>query len=414
MASLQLKGESWYCQFLYHGKRHTFTIGKVSKNEAEAKANQADYLLMRLKQNLLHLPPGMDIVTFVEFDGKPPHQTSEKDCLSLAGLRDRYLETHRNGSLEQSTLDGIELHFKHLIGTLGAGFPIADLSMADLQQHIDRRAKKKGQRGRLSPATMHKEIVTLRTAWNWGVNMGLVTGKFPNKGLRYPKVTEKPPFQSWEEIERRIQQGGLSDSEKRDLWDCLYLQSSEITELLTHVQAKALQPWVYPLFCFAAYTGARRAEILRVLVADVDFPGQTVLIREKKRAKGRTTSRRVPLSPFLLGVLKEWLSVHPGGQCLFCQSPTVARSKTKRTSSTPIMHDEAHDHFRRVVRKSKWEVVRGYHVFRHSFISACASKGIDQRLIDEWTGHATEEQRKRYRHLYPSTQQAAIVSVFGK
>ena len=27
---------------------------------------------MRLKQNLLHLPPGMDIVTFVEFDGKPP------------------------------------------------------------------------------------------------------------------------------------------------------------------------------------------------------------------------------------------------------------------------------------------------------------------------------------------------------
>jgi integrase len=92
----------------------------------------------------------------------------------------------------------------------------------------------------------------------------------------------------------------------------------------------------------------------------------------------------------------------------------VVRSKTKRMASTPITHDEAHDHFKRVVRGSKWEVLRGYHVLRHSFISACASKGIDQRLIDEWTGHATEEQRKRYRHLYPSTQQEAILSVFGQ
>ena len=92
----------------------------------------------------------------------------------------------------------------------------------------------------------------------------------------------------------------------------------------------------------------------------------------------------------------------------------VVRSKTKRIASTPITHDEAHDHFKRVVRDSKWNVLRGYHVLRHSFISACASKGIDQRLIDEWTGHATDEQRKRYRHLYPSTQQEAILSVFGQ
>jgi len=65
MASLQKKGESWYCQFLYHGKRHTFTIGKVEPDEAEAKANQADYLLMRIRQGLLTVPPGADIVLFL-------------------------------------------------------------------------------------------------------------------------------------------------------------------------------------------------------------------------------------------------------------------------------------------------------------------------------------------------------------
>jgi len=177
---------------------------------------------------------------------------------------------------------------------------------------------------------------------------------------------------------------------------------------------KAIQPWVYPLFWFAAHTGARRAEMLRVLVSDVDFNGQTVLIREKKRAKGRTTSRRVPLTPLLAGVLKDWLKQHPGGQNLFAQSAAVVRSKTKRVCSTPITHDEAHDHFKRSLADTKWKVIRGYHIFRHSFISLCASKGTDQRLIDEWTGHCTEEQRKRYRHLFPTVQRQAILSVFGK
>jgi hypothetical protein len=40
-------------------------------------------------------------------------------------------------------------------------------------------------------------------------------------------------------------------------------------------------------------------------------------------------------------------------------------------------------------------------------------KGTDQRLIDEWSGHSTEEQHRRYRHLYPCTQQQALNLVFG-
>jgi integrase len=262
------------------------------------------------------------------------------------------LEAHRNGSLEQSTLDVIELHFKHLCETLCERFPIADLTLADLQKHIDRRSKNKGLRGRLSPATIRKEIVTLRTAWNWGVLSGYMHGKFPAKGLRYPKSEEKPPFQTSQEIERRIKLGGLTEQQRAELWDSLYLTLPEIREILEHADANAIQPWVYPLFCFAVHTGARRSEILRALVSDVDFDGQTALIREKKRATGKTTTRRVPLTPFLAGILKEWLGKHPGGQYLFCQSATVVRSKTKRAAPTPITHDEAHHHFKRVLRST--------------------------------------------------------------
>jgi hypothetical protein len=54
------------------------------------------------------------------------------------------------------------------------------------------------------------------------------------------------------------------------------------------------------------------------------------------------------------------------------------------------------------------------HVLRHSFISALASEGVDQRVIDETVGHQSEEQRKRYRHLYPKVMRDAISRVFGQ
>lgn len=83
-------------------------------------------------------------------------------------------------------------------------------------------------------------------------------------------------------------------------------------------------------------------------------------------------------------------------------------------SPLPLTRDEANDHFKRMVAGTKWDKLRGWHVLRHSFASNCARQGIDQRLIDEWMGHQTEEMRKRYRHLFPDQQQQAIQSVFGK
>jgi integrase len=79
----------------------------------------------------------------------------------------------------------------------------------------------------------------------------------------------------------------------------------------------------------------------------------------------------------------------------------------------PFCVNEVSGHLRRTVNGGRWSIVPGLHFLRHSFISACASKGIDQRLIDEWVGHQTDEQRRRYRHLYPSVQAEALRSVFG-
>ena len=58
MASLQERNGSFRILFCYQGKRHTFTLGKVQRSEADRKAEHVDFLLMRIGQNLLEVPPG--------------------------------------------------------------------------------------------------------------------------------------------------------------------------------------------------------------------------------------------------------------------------------------------------------------------------------------------------------------------
>jgi len=60
---LQERAGSYRVIFRHNGNYHTFTLGTVSQDEAETKAAHVDYLLMRLKQRLITLPEGVDIVT---------------------------------------------------------------------------------------------------------------------------------------------------------------------------------------------------------------------------------------------------------------------------------------------------------------------------------------------------------------
>jgi integrase len=170
--------------------------------------------------------------------------------------------------------------------------------------------------------------------------------------------------------------------------------------------------FLYPMFVVAAHTGARRSEMLGSQLGDIDFAAGVITIREKKRVRGRLTTRSVPLSPLLRRVLRDFLPSHPGGKYTFMVATGVERSKRRARSPTCITRDQAHDHFKRAVDGTRRAKARGWHVFRHSFCSNCAAAGIDQRLINAWVGHQTEEVVKRYRHLIPDQQQRAIAEVF--
>jgi integrase len=198
--------------------------------------------------------------------------------------------------MEENSLDTVRMHLRHVITTLGNTFHVTSVGQADLQRHIDRRARKRYRGRPLSAVTLRKEMASFRACWNWGVQAGRLKEAFPGRGLRYPKTDDKPPFQTRAEIERQIARGGVSDAEVRQLWESLFLTRPDIEQLLQHVRQCSAQPFLYPMVCLAAHTGARRRELLRLRVDDVDFASGTLLLHEKKRARGRRTSRRVPLS----------------------------------------------------------------------------------------------------------------------
>ena len=93
---------------------------------------------------------------------------------------------------------------------------------------------------------------------------------------------------TWQEIERRIHAGSLTDKQQAELWNALFLTLPEIDELLAHVRSVARQPWIYPMFVFAAHTGARRSEMLRAEVADVDFEERNDSHSREEAGKGAT------------------------------------------------------------------------------------------------------------------------------
>jgi integrase len=195
------------------------------------------------------------------------------------------------------------------------------------------------------------------------------------------------------------------------LWECAFLSLSELDELLQLVKQRSGHSCIYPMFVFAAHTGARRSELIRSTLDDLDFDHSLITIHERKKSHDKRTTRRVPMSALLRAVLQDMLQRHPGIHSTFWHEPPIRGQHCVEAKSLDA--DTAHGHFKRTLAGSKWEKLRGWHIFRHSFCSNCAAKGIDQRIIDAWVGNLSPEMVRRYRHLLPDQQRTAINIVFG-
>jgi integrase len=405
MAWLEQRSGLYRVAFRHGGHKLHYSVGSDNQKEAKACMARLEENLRLVERGRLEVPAGADLAVFLVTDGKLNAKPVIDQPLTLEEVFERYEVQLPEGAKEASTRYTERIHLEHLKRLIGARIPFKGITTDALQRYVEERSQETGQKGKpVSHTTIQKEIGTLASLWNkWALPQRLVAGPAPTRGLIYSKGKGKPPFATWKQIARQIARGGLTEAQQEQLWDCLFLTLPEIDQLLAHVRDACRHRFVYAMFAFAAHTGARRSEMLRSQVDDFDLTGDMVTIREKKKDRSKElTFRCVPMSPFLRDVMHDWLKRHPGGQLTICSQPNL-----------PLTAQLAAHHFRWTVDGSKWEVLKGWHVLRHSFASNCAAKCVDQRLIDEWMGHQTEEMRRRYRHLIPNQQQAAIRTVFG-
>ena len=398
----------WHVQFVYAGKPFHKSLMTKKEKDARALLGRIEGRLYHLNTGTLQLPPDADLWQWLLSDGQRGKKPDPPEkAWTLKNLFDWYFSNQTANAKETNTLHTERTHRKHLLRLLGESRLLPDTTLADLQGYINLRAKENWRGKPIKTDTIQKEVASLSMVWNRAAKLmpKFVRVQCPTDGLEYPKKTDKLPFQTWEQIERIIGRGGLTDEEKEDLWDSLFLSLEQIAEVLEFVRTKPTKNrFFYPLLVIAAHTGARRSEIIRSRVEDFKFDDGNVLIREKKKDQTTYTFRTVPMSHLVRSVMQDYFrTAHPGGNLAICVRAGVEMTEQNLAKTFP-----------RFFKGSKWEVLKGYHVFRHSFASNLALKRVDERVIDEFMGHQTEAMRKRYRHLFPEDKQDAIESLFVK
>lgn len=421
MASIEKqKTGNWTIRFRFpvNGKMRKFNRSLKTQSEKIAVQKHAmiEETINLIDTGRLALPDGATekvVATFILSGGK---LTVRPQAIKSVLLEDLWMEYRSQYSIgkEQNSVATEETHKKNLVKILG-NISIQSITTDMLQNYVNKRSLQKGIRGKtIQSATIKKELQTFRALWTTAINKGYVKGAYPTDGVTLPKANENPPFRTIEQIEQRIQSGDLSEHQIKEEWSSLFLREKEIIDLLKFVKNNAINEFIYPAFAFAAYTGARRSEIMRSEIHDFDFKQKKVMIRQKKRETDKNlTFREVVLHPTLAKIMREWFEIHPGSKYTIVTPPSMSHRRIRSNKPQPLSADQMQDHFSRTLEGSEWEMLRGWHVLRHSFASNCARQGLREAVIDSWMGHSPDSKiKKRYQHLFPEDTETAMEKLF--
>lgn len=405
----------WVIGFIYGGSHFVRSCRTKSEKTARSTKVLVEETLQLLSTGRLTVPadadPGIWILSGGKLQEKP--SSNGRTLAKLGEVCDAYYK----GQLDKAdtTLVGENTHINHLKRLLGTRITLDSLTLENVQRYVDSRRKADNRYGgKVSGKTIKKELTTLMQIWDWARQRGYVRRACPIKdphqprrwAVKMPKAEEPEKFMTWEETNRRIARGGLNETQQKALWKSLFLDETEVTELLTYVKKTASHSFIYPMFVLAAYTGARRSEICRSLIDDFKFNDRLVVIRERKRRKDLAASfREVPMHPKLKAAMQAWFTSHPGGQFTIAPPLSMPRRKSK-SEFTMLSREEAHHHFKETLASSKWKAARGFRVLRHSFGAICTRAGVPMNVIAKWMGHTTDEMMKLYQHLFPQDEQS--------
>ena len=303
--------------------------------------------------------------------------TADAD-MTMSDLFDKFM-THKAKRLEATTLDRYNgIIATYLRPTFGKMRSTA-LRKAHLIEAYEKwQAQKQTRR---SGRTIRHVHDLLRATLNWAVSLDYVqtnvAGKITSEDL--PKVF-KP--------ESTV----LNESELRHL-----LAEAQSPSFLAKKRGTISSlPWFYPALVFAAYTGARRGEVLATRWPDLDLDGGTVTIRASlaqprsgllfKRPKNGQV-RTIAITSELVGVLRSHKARQAAEQVYLGERYHRDDLVFAMPNGMPVSPEAFGAAFKRLVERAKVARIR-LHDLRDTHASLLAKAGVPIEVVSQRLGHS--------------------------
>ena len=176
--------------------------------------------------------------------------------------------------------------------------------------------------------------------------------------------------------------------------------------MIRRCEESANLDWLRAVIIALSCTGLRISELASLKWSDIRFDDRTLTIADEsgfvdqktdRRSTKSSRSRHITIHIKLLDLLE---SLERRGPFVFL-GPRGGRLKPDTVRN--ILVREVIEPLTAKFPK-KYSGERSFedgrlHSFRHYFCSACANKGIAERIVKEWLGHSDSEMVRHYYHL---------------
>lgn len=329
--SKYLKGKNWYIDYYVNGRRKREKIGP-SKKLAETV----------LQKRKVEIAEGK----FLDI--------RKKDRIKIEDFAETFLNLHSKPNKKSWKSD--EYNLKAVLLSFKSRY-LFDITPQDIEQYKAKRATDTfGKNKKISPATVNRELATIKTMFNKAVTWGKIK-ESPAKSVQFLR-----------EPEGRVR----------------YLEKEEIVKLLAKCSAK-----LRPIVIVALNTGMRRGEMLNLKWHDVDFQRDIISLFDTKNGESRKIPMNAQVKAALIRVKK-----HPESQFIFCNRKgqpfnNIRKSFLQACKNAGIINFHFHD-------------------LRHTFASQLVMAGVDINTTRELLGHKDIRMTLRYSHLSPDHKKRAV------
>lgn len=325
------KGKDWYIDYYVNGRRKREKVGP-SKKLAETV----------LQKRKVQIAEGK----FLDI--------RRCERIRIEDFAETFINLHSKPNKKSWKSDEYNLK---VILSFFKGRYLYDITAQDIEKYKSERANgiiRKNKK--VSPATVNRELATLKTMFSKAVTWGKLKDS-PAKSVQFLR-----------EPEGRVR----------------YLEKEEIVKLLAKCSAR-----LRPIVITALNTGMRRSEILNLKWHDVDFQRDIISLWDTKNGE----SRRVPMNAQVRTTLIK-VKKHPESQYIFCNRKGSPLSNIRKSFFTAIQ---------------KAGIINfHFHDLRHTFASQLVMAGVDINTTRELLGHKDIRMTLRYSHLSPDHKKRAV------